>query len=163
MRAILAVATLLLAGSPCAAQSPEAAPGAEAVAWLAGCWSAASAGGSDEEVWMRPAGGVMVGMARSVRDGIVRGWEFLLLHRRDGELTYSAQPSGQALAHFRASRVEPDRVTFVDPEHDFPQGLEYLRAGPDSLIARVYGRLADGTVDGVEPAFVLRYGRRPGC
>ncbi|MGD2070780.1 MAG: DUF6265 family protein [Gemmatimonadota bacterium] len=163
MRTALAVATLLLSGSPCAAQSSDAAPGAEAVAWLAGCWSAASAGGVDEEVWMQPAGGVMVGMARSVRDGTVRGWEFLLLHRLGGELTYSAQPSGQALAHFRASRVEPDRVTFVNPEHDFPQALEYLRTGPDSLTARVYGRLADGTVDGAEPDFVLRYGRGPGC
>jgi hypothetical protein len=43
-----------------------------------------------------------------------------------------------------------------NPDHDFPQRIEYRTAGADSLVASVYGRVED-----VRPAFVVRYRRRP--
>ncbi len=98
----------------------------------------------------------MVAMSRSVRDGSARGYELVVLHTKDGTLTYSAHPSGQNPADFGATGASPDVVRFENPEHDFPQAIEYVRVPPDSLVANVY---AEATAS--EPAFAVRYARRP--
>lgn len=158
--AALAFAAALPLPDPLTAQDPprpEAPPATvDDAAWLAGCWVAGSGGTRTEEVWMAPAGGLMVGMSRTLRDGGARGWEHLLLARRDGVLTYTALPSGQALTHFPLALAEPERLRFENPDHDFPRAVEYRRAGADSLLARVFARVEDA-----EPAFVLRYARDP--
>ena len=97
----------------------------------------------------------MVGMARTVRGGVATGYEFVVLQRKDGRLTYSAHPSGQDPADFQATDVSAQRLRFENPQHDFPQAIEYERTSPDSLTAKVYGEVGSG-----EPAFVLRYARR---
>ncbi len=104
---------------------------------------------------MQPEGGLMVGMARTLRGNVATGYEFLLLQRKDGRLTYSAFPSGQDPADFRATDVSAGRLRFENPRHDFPQAIEYERTSPDSLTANVYGEIGAD-----EPAFVLRYARR---
>jgi len=104
---------------------------------------------------MEPEGGLMVGMSRTVRGGVATGYEFVMLQRKDGRLTYSAHPSGQAPADFQATEVSRERMHFENPEHDFPRAIQYERTSPDSLTARVYGEIGV-----VEPAFVLRYARR---
>ena len=124
-------------------------------AWLSGCWVASADDERWEEVWMQPEGGLMVGMARTLRGNVATGYEFLLLQRKDGRLTYSAYPSGQEPTDFGATEVSTQRLRFENPRHDFPQAIEYERTASDSLTARVYGEIGAG-----EPAFVLRYARR---
>ena len=130
--------------------------GADAPAWLAGCWVFEAPGIRIDEVWMAPEDGFMVGMSRTVREGREPAWELLALGQRDGALTYSAHPSGQALTHFAAVRVLPDTLRFENRSHDFPQAIEYRRTAPDSLLALVFGE-----ADAAEPAFGLPYGREP--
>ena len=122
--------------------------------WLSGCWVAAADDVRSEEIWMEPAGGLMVGMARTVRGGAVTGYEFVLLREVDDRVTFSAQPSGQEPTDFGATEMTSDRMRFENPGHDFPRAIEYERASPDSLIAKVYGE-----IESSEPAFVLRYAR----
>jgi len=131
-----------------------AAASVQALAWLQGCWQAGSTERPVEEVWMAPRGGVMVGMGRSLRADGSAGWEHLLLSVREGRLTYSALPSGQALTHFPATELGPGRVRFENPDHDVPQALLYRRVSADAVVASVYGSVADS-----EPAFRLRYAR----
>ena len=97
----------------------------------------------------------MVAMSRSVRGGAARGYELVALHLKDGSLTYSAYPSGQSPADFRATRATAQALRFENPQHDFPQAIEYVRTTPDSLIANVYGEIG-----AAEPAFGVRYARR---
>ena len=152
-----ALAVVLAAVAPLHGQAPTAAsggPGVEAAGWLAGCWVARSGEVRTDEVWMAPEGGLMVGMGRSVRGGQARGWEHMVLAVREGTLTYSAYPSGQALTHFALATAGPDRLRFENPGHDFPRALEYLRAGADSMNVRVFGDVEDP-----DPAFTLRLGR----
>ena len=148
----LLVAPLVLLGSPMAALAQDDVGSA---AWLRGCWVASAGDVHSEEVWMEPDGGLMVGMARTVRGGMATGHEFLLLQRKDGRLTYSAYPSGQDPTDFQATEVSTQRVRFENPQHDFPQAIQYERTSPDSLTAKVYGEIGSR-----EPAFVLRYARR---
>lgn len=144
-------ALLLLALTPIGARAQDAV---DTAAWLAGCWVATSGQSRTDEIWMAPEGGMMVGMSRSVRGGVARGYELVVLHQKDGDLTFSAYPSGQSPADFRATEVSATLLRFENPQHDFPQAIEYLHASPDSLIAHVYG-----DVESPEPAFSLRYAR----
>jgi hypothetical protein len=127
-----------------------------AAAWLAGCWQVASPDGQNvaEEHWMAPRGGLMVGMSRSIRGGVARGYEILTIRVEDGGLVYHAEPSGQAPTDFPARLVEAARLEFVNAEHDFPQKVVYARVGKDNVEAAVFGE-----ADGSEPAFVLPYER----
>jgi len=134
--------------------SAGAAAGVEVAAFLVGCWVTRGEGRRTDEVWIAPEGGLMVGVARSVRDGRATGWEHLLLGVRDGALTYTAFPSGQAPNEFRLTGRDGGFLRFEDPGHDFPQALEYHQVGPDSLQAKVFSDVGDA-----EPAFVLRYAR----
>lgn len=159
------VVAALLAGLPGvvraqSAAAPEGTPSETAVldaaAWLAGCWRAESPDGQHvaEEQWMAPRGGLMVGMARTVRGGEVRGYELLTIRVEDGTPVYHAVPSGQQPTDFRARRVDDRRLEFVNSEHDFPQKIAYTRHGDDRAEAAVFDE-----ADGSEPAFVISYHR----
>ena len=147
----LVCATVLIA-------TPKTAFGqtVDVASWLAGCWVDTTGDVRTDEVWMAPEGGMMVGMSRTVRGGVAVGYELVRLHEKDGRLTYSADPSGQEPTDFGATEVTAERLRFENAEHDFPQAIDYERTSPDSFSASVYGE-----VGSAEPAFVLRYRRRP--
>jgi hypothetical protein len=128
----------------------------ETASWLTGCWIATSASGWTEEVWLEPAGGLMLATARSVREGRATGYEFVVLRDFGNGLLFTAHPSGQDPAEFRSTVVSDTVLRFENPQHDFPRAIEYLRAGPDSIRARVFGE-----VPSTRPSFTLLYGRRP--
>ena len=122
--------------------------------WLSGCWVASSGKRVTEETWMAPAGGMMLGMSRSVRDGVATGYEFLVLRVIEGRLVYSAHPSGQEPTDFRATSVSSALLRFDNPSHDFPKRIDYVRVSRDSLVARVFAETQSPV-----PAFELRYER----
>lgn len=76
--------SFVLLASPIAALAQDDVGSA---AWLSGCWVASASDVRSEEVWMEPEGGLMVGMARTLRGGVATGYEFLLLQLKDGRLT----------------------------------------------------------------------------
>ncbi len=136
---------------------PSAVPqDVEDAAWLAGCWAAENGESRSDEVWMAPAGGLMVGMSRSVRGGRATGYESVVLGVRDGRLTYSAHPSGQQPADFPVARLTDRELRVENPDHDFPRRIDYLRHGGDSIVASVFREVADET-----PAFSIHYARTP--
>lgn len=149
VRAFLSV---LLCGPALLAQSEEI----QTVSWLSGCWMASSGERTTEEVWLKPAGGLMIGVGRTVQDARATGFEFLLIGSIDGKLTYTAQPSGQPPTGFTATRVEADRVRFENPDHDFPKGIEYERISADAVVARGFADLS-----GEDSAFEVRFSRVP--
>jgi hypothetical protein len=162
MRALLNAGLLMLipVSGLAAQQAVEPAAALESAAWLAGCWSAVSPDGQNaaEEQWMAPRGGLMVGMARTVRGGTARGHELLTLRvGADGGLIYRAAPSGQAVTDFAGRSIRPGQLEFSNPEHDFPQRIVYTRTAEDVADVAVFGH-----VDDTEPAFTLPY-RRVAC
>jgi hypothetical protein len=144
--ALLLAATVVgpaLAARPAAAQSPL-----DALAWMGGCWESGGGERSALEMWMPPAGGLMVGAGRTVVGGQARAWEHLRL-REDGEgIVYTAIPSGQAETDFRSVSVDADGFVVENLEHDFPQRIAYRRVGADSLSARVEGPGPNNTSQG---------------
>jgi len=114
------------------------------LAWLAGCWKHEEPGFRRDEQWMRPSGGTMIGMSRSVADDSTVEYEYLRIEVRGGRLVYIAAPSGQAEAEFLEAELAERTVSFVAPEHDFPQQITYERMSPRSILAWI-----EGDVDGV--------------
>ena len=136
MRTRNLIVLLVLAASSAAAVEPEI----DKVAWLAGCWAIDGAEPGSEERWMPLAGGTLLGVSRTIRQGKTVAFEFMeIRHLPDGKLAFVGHPSGQATTVFTALRVGDSEVVFENPEHDFPQRVAYAKDGESKLRARIEG------------------------
>ena len=149
MLAFIAGASGMAAG----AESRRASASVQQLGWLAGCWSRGSGALVTEEQWMRPRGGAMLGMSRTIRRDTMVEYEHLRIHDRGGKVVYVAMPSGQSMTEFEAVLTTDSVVTFENPAHDFPQRIIYRRRGADSLVARIEGTRA-GQVRAVDFPFM---------
>ena len=133
-------AILLCAMLSTAAATPSPPVTLEDLSWLSGCWAREDAEPGSEEHWTSPAGGVMLGMSRTLRGGKAIEYEFMEIREvSSGRLGYVAHPSRQAEATFPLLRGGPGEMVFENPAHDFPQRIIYRLAAPDRLIARIEG------------------------
>lgn len=121
-----------------------------ALAWLAGCWAPETGEAGSLEHWLPPAGGTMLGVSRTIKNGRTVEHEFMQLRvNADGKLVFIALPSGQKEATFVASSVNEDSVTFENPQHDFPQKVSYRLESADRLIGRIEGNRG-GSLRGID-------------
>jgi Domain of unknown function (DUF6265) len=113
--------------------------------WLAGCWELKRGNRTGLEMWMMPAGGLMMGASRTVANGQVTEWERLQLTSKDRQVVYTSLPSGQSETSFTSTQVSDSGFTVENLQHDFPQRIIYRRRGADSLVARIEGPGQQGT------------------
>lgn len=137
---------------PAPAPAAQDVAAIERLAWLEGCWTLPRADGYTEEVWLRPAGGAMLGVNRTIRGGRMTTFEHLAIRSVDGALSYVASPSGQATTAFALVRVTDAEAVFENPAHDFPQRIIYRRTAA-GLAARIEGS-RDGQARSVDFPFV---------
>ncbi|WP_342115845.1 DUF6265 family protein [Pseudoduganella sp. OTU4001] len=110
------------------------------LAWLAGCWTHTNAEAGSMEMWSLPAGGTMLGVARTVKNGKTVEWEHTMIRETaPGVWSYVAKPSRQPEASFAVKSIGDGEVVFENPQHDFPQRIIYKRDGADGLKARIEG------------------------
>lgn len=147
----LALMTLLVVSQGAA---EAALAGVDRVAWLQGCWILTAGGRTVEEQWTSPRGGVMLGTGRTVRDGALLDYEFVVIRERGAALVYEAHPSGQPPAEFVSQHIEAAGVVFENAQHDFPQQVGYRQRGETGLDAWIAG-----TVDGKPRRVDFRYER----
>lgn len=112
--------------------------------WMAGRWCGQRDGVFNEEVWMAPSGGLLLGMHRDMRAGKPVGFEFMRIARENGKWAYHAQPGGAKAVTFTADAVDGDTVVFANPQHDFPKRVRYRRVDAQTLQASI----DDGTDTG---------------
>ncbi|WP_175597029.1 DUF6265 family protein [Peristeroidobacter soli] len=141
---------LISLGALATGNAVSAERGVEALAWLAGCWQPEKGDAGSLEHWLPPAGGTMLGVSRTVKNGKTVEFEFMQLRTNtEGKVVFIALPSGQQETTFVAATVDHDSATFENPGHDFPQKVIY-RLQPDGrLVARIEGT-RDGKVRGVD-------------
>ena len=114
--------------------------------WLAGCWASNGAETGSGEQWMRPAGGTMMGINRTVRNGRTTAYEFMRIVEtddEDGGLLLIASPSGQTTTTFLLASISEDEVVFENPDHDFPQRIGYRRLPNGGLLGWIDGSIND--------------------
>ncbi len=140
-----------------AAGPTTSAVGIARVAWLQGCWEAASPERTIEEHWMAPRGASMVGVGRTVRGADLVEYELVVIREQGDQLAYEAHPSGQPSAVFLSDTVSDAAVVFQNLQHDFPKRVGYERSGKDRLLAWI-----DGGPEGKRPRKEFAY-RRAAC
>jgi hypothetical protein len=110
------------------------------LSWLGGCWQSVGAESGSGEQWTMPAGGAMLGIGRTIKQGKMMTYEFLQIRTlENGVLAYVAQPSGQNTAAFPVLQLTDNEVVFQNLEHDFPQRIIYRLEGTTKLAARIEG------------------------
>ncbi|ANH70721.1 hypothetical protein ABE85_19030 [Mitsuaria sp. 7] len=122
----------------------------ERLGWLAGCWASEKGEPGSVEHWLPLAGGTMLGIGRTVKNGRTVEHEFLQIRlNAEGQVVYVALPSRQKEATFVATSIGDRAVTFENPEHDFPQRILYKAVGETGLAARIEGQ-RNGTTRGID-------------
>ena len=140
--AAMALCIVCVVGFPAAARA-DADP-ASALGWLAGCWASEGGEPGSGEQWMRPAGGSLLGVSRTIKGGKTVAHEFMQIREiTPGRLVFIANPSGQAQATFPVLRLAAKEVVFENTSHDFPQRVIYRLDETGVLRARIEG-LLDG-------------------
>ena len=110
------------------------------MAWLAGTWGGTLGRNTIEERWTPAAGGAMLAMARTTRDGLMGEFEFLCIVERDGGLVYQAMPNGrQPATDFALTSMDANSATFENPMHDFPKMVKYVLQPDGTLEATISG------------------------
>lgn len=96
--------------------------------WLVGCWESADA--RSKEAWVKEPDGSLIGFSVDTSETGVTFYEVLrLVISQDGTLSYTAYPAGQTPTTFLAAEATDGKVTFSNPDHDYPQEIAYRREG----------------------------------
>ncbi len=136
---LAAVVNILLFFAASFAQ--DAKPTIESLSWISGCWEQNDAVKKrfGSEQWMKPLGGSMIGMSRTVRNGKTTGFEFLRIVQDDTGIHYISKPSqNKEETLFKLIKFSVGEVVFENPMHDFPQRIIY-RLDKTNLFARIEG------------------------
>jgi uncharacterized protein DUF6265 len=109
------------------------------LAWMAGGWGMSKEGISIEERWTSPAGGMMLGVERTIsktKNRVVE-FEFLRLEDRPSGIFYVAQPNGQPPTEFKLVHGSDSEAVFENRQHDFPKRITYRKDSADAITAAV--------------------------
>lgn len=107
--------------------------------WMAGCWTTRNGPLRVDEQWTRPAGGMLLGLSRTIKQDRIVFHEFMRIETRDGAVTYTPRIGApQAPVSFTLIRQTADEVVFENLAHDFPQRILYRRTS-NGLFARIEG------------------------
>ena len=147
-------AFLLFVLIPVSAFGQEQKASTDDLGWMAGCWelrlSTRNVPTVISEQWMKPAGGTLIGMSRTVSGGKTVAWEFVRVVTDADGLNYIARPhTSKEETAFKLAKSSPTELVFENPAHDFPQRIIYRNTGPDSLFARIEGTKA-GKLSGMD-------------
>jgi hypothetical protein len=134
---LIAIAAILLAATSAADDSVADFD------WLSGCWASEDQEAGSGEMWTTPAGGVLLGISRTVKEGRTVAYEFMQIRETaPGKISFIALPSGQSRTEFPLISTREFELVFENPAHDYPQRVIYRREA-----SRLIGRI-EGTVNG---------------
>jgi Domain of unknown function (DUF6265) len=125
------------------------------VAWISGVWTGTMGNSTIEERWTPSAGGSMLAVSRTVRDGLMSAFEFLCIVEREGGLVYTAMPNGRTPAtDFTLTKIDDSSATFENPAHDYPKMIRYTKRPDGSLEATI-------SAEGGQKAQTYLFARQP--
>ena len=115
------------------------AAGPADLAFMRGSWEGRSGPLTFEERWTEEAGGLMLGVSRTLKGDRAVSFEFLRLEFRKDGVVYVAQPGGKPKTEFRLTTSGPNAATFENPAHDHPKLIRYLLGAGGELVAELEG------------------------
>ena len=131
---------LAMAGLVAFAATADAPPGGlDRLAWLTGCWATSDANRVAQEQWLRPLGGSMIGMSRTVVGGITVSYEFMRIEDSGAELRFVIQAPAQPEVVYALADVRENAVVFARATQDYPQRVRYALQPDGSLLGQAEG------------------------
>jgi hypothetical protein len=128
-----------LSGGPQTGTAPAALK-IEDLSFMSGRWQETSGSIQVDEHWTAVAGGALLGLSRTVREGRMVGFEYLRVETRPDGIYYVAHPRGKSPGtDFKLIRLQGREAVFENLLHDFPKRIIYRRNPDGSLTARVEG------------------------
>ena len=118
----------------------------EQLEWLAGNWTGGGTEQETEEHWLKPAGGTMLGVGRTIEGGKTTHREHMLIEQREQGIFYVLWMGIKPAVDFELTGVDGQSVIFENPNHSFPQKIVYRRDG-ESLHARIEGQGGERTME----------------
>lgn len=109
------------------------------LSWLSGCWEGRQGEAIIEEIWSKPAGKSMFGLGRTLKNNRTVSFEFMQFREEKGSLVFLPQPQGGTRVPFPLKAFSGDKMTFENPDHDYPQRIIYERKGKGLLLASTEG------------------------
>jgi hypothetical protein len=126
-------------------EQPEETQSETVFSRLTGKWADTSGENQFFEVW-NPEGDAMQGTGVVMANGDTVFIEHLGIVSRDSKWFYSARIDGannNEPVFFEYMEKSSDYLVFENPEHDFPQLIEYQFRGSDSLLITISGAEED--------------------
>ena len=117
----------------------ETAPKISDLEWMAGCWvqKGKTEGSFMSERWTKPLG-MMIGTNRTVKENLVKSFEYLRIEQRSDGIYYVAKPSSaKSETGFKLVSLDKEKAVFENKKHDFPTRLIYSRGGEGVMAVRV--------------------------
>jgi len=124
----------------------------DTLGWMAGCWelNVPHRQMTISEHWMKPSGGTLIGMSRTVRGGKTTDFEFIRIVTTDKGIDYVAKPSSNKQeTAFSLVKWSATEAVFENLTHDFPQRIVYRNQAADALFARIEGT-QNGKLNGMD-------------
>ncbi|MDR7270820.1 hypothetical protein J2X20_003478 [Pelomonas saccharophila] len=115
------------------------AAGPADLAFMRGSWEGRDGPLTFEERWTDEAGGLMLGVSRTLKGSRAVGFEFLRVEFRKDTVVYVAQPGGKPKTEFRLTASGANSATFENPAHDHPKLIRYLLNAEGELVAELEG------------------------
>ncbi len=110
--------------------------------WLAGAWCSDNGKVFSQEVWQQPQFGLMLATNLQYnREKNRSSFEYMRIDSRGEKTQFFAQPMGTAAVAFELVQSAEQMLRFENPQHDYPQFIQYQRQGTE-LVATI-GRLDD--------------------
>ncbi len=109
--------------------------------WFSGCWETKDDAKKllVSEQWMKPVGGMMLGVGRTVKNGKAVDFEFMRIEQKGNDVFFIAKPrANNDETPFKLIKSIGSEAVFENPEHDFPQRVMYKRQGT-KLTGRIEG------------------------
>jgi hypothetical protein len=150
----MSILILLYAATGMAQSSAKPDSALTPYGWLAGTWQAIDGPMQVEERWTVPAGNMMTGMGRTMKNGNTVFFDFFRIENRKRGIVYVAQPKGQPPTDFELVSTDPNKLIFENLQHDFPKRIIYTREANGNVTARV-----EGTPEQAKMAEEWRYER----
>ena len=108
------------AGAPAAAPPPMPA-------FLTGCWEQVNGASWNQECWMEPRGGLMLGASREGVNDRLNSWEHMTIEQKaDGAIIFHASPGGKGRTPFILDHASANEIRFTNAANDYPQRIRYM-------------------------------------
>jgi hypothetical protein len=109
------------------------------LAFMKGAWEGGAGSMKFEERWTEEAGGLMLGVSRTLKGERAVSFEFLRVEFRKDGVFYVAQPGGGPKTEFKLKASDGKSATFENPQHDHPKLIRYSLSPDGTLKAELDG------------------------